>query len=150
MVLFADFPVLAQKQKNSRNHTISGVFWSCWADSNRRPHPYQKALLLFSEYSFMTGDTPEPLVLRGVRGSCFPSHVIRFFASQSVLDRLLEGLLEALSKFHPFFCTHDSNQCPPACEDASVRHSPAIGYVQALLVPLSAGTYFACCMLFSF
>ena len=27
--------------ENSRNHRISGVFWSCWADSNRRPHPYQ-------------------------------------------------------------------------------------------------------------
>ncbi len=27
--------------KSTRNPKISGVFWSCWADSNRRPHPYQ-------------------------------------------------------------------------------------------------------------
>ena len=31
--------------KNSRNPVISGVFWSCWADSNRRPHPYQGCAL---------------------------------------------------------------------------------------------------------
>ena len=24
---------------------ISGIFWSCWADSNRRPHPYQGCAL---------------------------------------------------------------------------------------------------------
>ena len=37
-----------QKSKqNPRNHTISGVFWSCWADSNRRPHPYQWYLSRF-------------------------------------------------------------------------------------------------------
>ena len=31
--------------KNSRNRRISGVFWSCWADSNCRPHPYQGCAL---------------------------------------------------------------------------------------------------------
>ena len=30
-----------KSKKNPRNHVISGFFWSCWADSNRRPHPYQ-------------------------------------------------------------------------------------------------------------
>ena len=29
------------RNKNSRNPAISGVLWSCWADSNCRPHPYQ-------------------------------------------------------------------------------------------------------------
>lgn len=34
--------VSAEKsEKNPRNRMISGIFWSCWADSNRRPHPYQ-------------------------------------------------------------------------------------------------------------
>ena len=34
--------VSAEKsKKNPRNRMISGIFWSCWADSNRRPHPYQ-------------------------------------------------------------------------------------------------------------
>lgn len=27
--------------KNAQNSKISGVFWSCWADLNRRSHPYQ-------------------------------------------------------------------------------------------------------------
>ena len=31
-----------QKQKNHPNPKIQVVLcWSCWADSNRRPHPYQ-------------------------------------------------------------------------------------------------------------
>ena len=31
-----------QKQKNHSNPKIQVVLcWSCWADSNRRPHPYQ-------------------------------------------------------------------------------------------------------------
>ena len=30
-----------KSKKNPRNRMISGIFWSCWADSNRRPHPYQ-------------------------------------------------------------------------------------------------------------
>ena len=34
-----------KSKKNSQNHMISGVFWSCWADSNRRPHPYQGCAL---------------------------------------------------------------------------------------------------------
>ena len=34
--------------KNTRNPKISGVFWSCWADSNRRPHPYQRKIFVFS------------------------------------------------------------------------------------------------------
>ena len=32
-------------KKNTRNPKISGVSWSCWADSNRRPHPYQGCAL---------------------------------------------------------------------------------------------------------
>ena len=31
--------------KKPRNLTISGLFWSCWADSNCRPHPYQGCAL---------------------------------------------------------------------------------------------------------
>ena len=34
-----------KSKKNPRNRMISGIFWSCWADSNRRPHPYQGCAL---------------------------------------------------------------------------------------------------------
>ena len=53
------------------------VFWSCWADSNRRPHPYQKPLLIVDKYPFMLGYFPESLVVQGVRGFPFSSCVIR-------------------------------------------------------------------------
>ena len=36
--------------KNTRNPKISGVFWNCWADLNRRPHPYQRENLTFSSH----------------------------------------------------------------------------------------------------
>ncbi len=29
------------KMGNPRTATVLGFHWSCWADSNRRPHPYQ-------------------------------------------------------------------------------------------------------------
>ena len=53
------------------------TFWSCWADSNRRPHPYQKPLLIVDKYPFMLGYFPESLVVQGVRGFPFSSCVIR-------------------------------------------------------------------------
>ncbi|MFR3665858.1 hypothetical protein, partial [Flintibacter sp.] len=37
-----------KSKKNPRNRMISGIFWSCWADSNRRPHPYQRRFDIFS------------------------------------------------------------------------------------------------------
>ena len=30
--------------KEPRSLATSGLFWSCWADSNCRPHPYQNSL----------------------------------------------------------------------------------------------------------
>jgi len=48
------------------------TFWSCWADSNRRPHPYQKAVAAFAAYPFMPGKNLQSLVLQGIGGSpCF-------------------------------------------------------------------------------
>ena len=38
------------KEKPPKSEDLSGFSWSCWADSNRRPHPYQAALELFSNY----------------------------------------------------------------------------------------------------
>jgi len=29
------------QEKSSLSHRKNWTFWSCWADSNRRPHPYQ-------------------------------------------------------------------------------------------------------------
>ena len=33
------------KSKSPETIEISGLFWSCWADSNCRPHPYQGCAL---------------------------------------------------------------------------------------------------------
>ena len=33
--------VVEAKQKPLKSYDSSGKCWSCWADSNRRPHPYQ-------------------------------------------------------------------------------------------------------------
>ena len=44
------------------------TFWSCWADSNRRPHPYQKAMDAFVPCPFMPIKVLQFLVLQGVGG----------------------------------------------------------------------------------
>ena len=44
------------------------TFWSCWADSNRRPHPYQKAVNAFVLCPFMPIKALQSLVLQGVGG----------------------------------------------------------------------------------
>ena len=45
------------------------LFWSCWADLNRRPHPYQKAVAAFTAYPFMPSKIPQSPVLQGIGGS---------------------------------------------------------------------------------
>ena len=35
----------AGKKKNPATIAVAGFFWSCWADLNRRPHPYQGCAL---------------------------------------------------------------------------------------------------------
>ena len=42
------------------------LFWSCWADSNRRPHPYQKAVDAFTAYPFIPRRTAKPLCCKGL------------------------------------------------------------------------------------
>ena len=63
--------------KKAPKAEVFDAFWSCWADSNRRPHPYQKPLLIVDKYPFMLGYFPESLVVQGVRGFPFSSCVIR-------------------------------------------------------------------------
>ena len=41
---------LEEKVKTRYPLRDNGFPWSCWADLNRRPHPYQAALELFSNY----------------------------------------------------------------------------------------------------
>ena len=61
--------VAKAKQKPLKSYDSSGKCWSCWADSNRRPHPYQKAVDAFMVYPFMPSKTPQSLVLQGIEGS---------------------------------------------------------------------------------
>ena len=36
---------ISKKRKNLKTIAVSRFFWSCWADSNCRPHPYQGCAL---------------------------------------------------------------------------------------------------------
>ena len=65
--------------KKASKTEVFDAFWSCWADSNCRPHPYQKAFSLFIVCPFMLGNIPESLVLQGIRDFLFPIDVIEFF-----------------------------------------------------------------------
>ena len=61
-----------KQKKTPEIRRFQVLFWSCWADSNRRPHPYQKAVAAFMAYPFMPGKNPQSLVLQGIGGSpCF-------------------------------------------------------------------------------
>ena len=39
------FQKFFKQKKPLKSEDLSGFFWSCWADSNRRPHPYQGCAL---------------------------------------------------------------------------------------------------------
>ena len=41
----AVFQQISKKLKTPESFGIQGFQWSCWADSNRRPHPYQGCAL---------------------------------------------------------------------------------------------------------
>ena len=41
----AVFQQISKKLKTPESVGIQGFQWSCWADSNRRPHPYQGCAL---------------------------------------------------------------------------------------------------------
>ena len=58
-----------KKEKTPEILRFQVLFWSCWADSNCRPHPYQKAVDAFTVYPFMPSKTPQSLVLQGIEGS---------------------------------------------------------------------------------
>ena len=55
--------------KKAPKTEVFGAFWSCWADSNRRPHPYQKAVDAFALYPFIPRKNLQSLVLQGIGGS---------------------------------------------------------------------------------
>jgi hypothetical protein len=55
--------------KKAPKTEVFDAFWSCWADSNRRPHPYQKAVDAFTVYPFMPSKIPQSPVLQGIGGS---------------------------------------------------------------------------------
>ena len=57
----------ATQLAKTKNHPAGWFpFWSCWADSNRRPHPYQKAVAAFMAFPFMQRKNLQSLVLQGL------------------------------------------------------------------------------------
>ena len=58
--------------KKKKTLKIKAFHWSCWADSNRRPHPYQKAVDAFAACPFIPNNPLQSLVLQGIGDSpCF-------------------------------------------------------------------------------
>ena len=57
------------QKKTPEIRRFQALFWSCWADSNRRPHPYQKAVDAFALYPFIPRKNLQSLVLQGIGGS---------------------------------------------------------------------------------
>ena len=64
----------SENTKSPRNLSISRTIWSCWADSNCRPHPYQDPGGLPKLCSFVTGNPKKSSHIKG----------LRVFASQAV------------------------------------------------------------------
>ena len=66
-------PDVMERLKVSKEKVLFSLenrtFWSCWADSNRRPHPYQKAVDAFTAYPFIPRKNLRSLVLQGIGGS---------------------------------------------------------------------------------
>ena len=46
----AVFQQISKKLKTPESVGIQGFQWSCWADSNRRPHPYQPEFETFYDF----------------------------------------------------------------------------------------------------
>ena len=69
------------KAKTLENTRFSRV-WSCWADLNRRPHPYQAIFDVFHNNSrlFLTGFTLQQIISR-----TFQKHYVRCFLHISIL-----------------------------------------------------------------
>ena len=57
--------------KKASKTEVFDAFWSCWADSNRRPHPYQKAVDAFTVCPFIPRKILQSLLMQGIGGfSC--------------------------------------------------------------------------------
>ena len=50
------------------------TFWSCWADSNRRPHPYQLYTACFCLLAAVVSCCPAALLYQGIRAFCAVSY----------------------------------------------------------------------------
>ena len=57
-----------KQKKTPEIRRFQVLFWSCWADSNCRPHPYQKAVNAFVLCPFMPIKALQSLVLQEVGG----------------------------------------------------------------------------------
>ena len=52
--------------KKALKTEVFDAFWSCWADSNCRPHPYQKAVAAFMAYPFIPRKDLNPMCCKGL------------------------------------------------------------------------------------
>ena len=91
------------KTKNTRNPKISGVFWSCYPDLNRRPHPYQ--------------------------GCALPTELQQRMATRKGLEPSTSGVTGRRSNqlnYRAIFLSKDSGRCNLSWQgqkDSNPRHS---------------------------
>ena len=82
-------------KKNTQNPKILGAFWSCWADSNRRPHPYQGCALpteLQQQMATRKGLEPSTSGVTGRRSNQLNYRAIHFiYRKQIALLFVLAG-----------------------------------------------------------
>ena len=64
--------------KKAPKTEVFDAFWSCWADSNRRPHPYQLYTACFCLLGAVASCCPAALLYQGIRGflRCFLSLLV--------------------------------------------------------------------------
>ena len=84
------------KSKSPETIEISGLFWSCWADSNCRPHPYQGCALpteLQQQMATRKGFEPSTSGVTGRHSNQLSYWAIKNFYGGRNRDRTCDPLL---------------------------------------------------------
>ena len=112
-----------EKKKHSNPLDSSANSWSCWADSNCRPHPYQYVKPDLALYSFVSLNPRKSLQHKGLRViACWPILPCRTpsvgrFVGKYILTPA-EGLMALLCGGYagaPLYFSNSSKVKPVAC-----------------------------------
>ena len=141
----AVFQQISKKLKTPESVGIQGFQWSCWADSNRRPHPYQGCALptelqqrvattkgLEPSTSGVTGRRSNQLNYRAIFGSTLEHYITynlrckdfygRGRRIRTLGTRFWRPLLYQLSYTPVWWAFGDSNPGPTGYEPAALTN----------------------------